>query len=135
MNLAAHESGHVTTAAVLGYQASAYVLPHRGRYTVKGRIVDPVHRAAIGLAGGLAELMIDHPLATRDEAQRFVIDSRRVSTTDWQMIGDDMHSSFHGLWLAVDILREHHAALIQIANLLDKFGEINPYEVQAICHR
>jgi hypothetical protein len=79
--------------------------------------------------------MIDHPQATPDEAQRFVIDSGRVSTTDWQMIGNEMESSFRGLYLAVDILREHHAALIQIAEMLDRFGEINPYEVSALCHK
>ena len=110
MNLSAHEAGHVIVATVIGHQASAYVLPHRGRYLVKGRVTDPTHRAAIGLAGALGELMVDQPLATRDEAQRFVIDIGRVSTTDWEMIGDEMESSFRGLWLAVDILGEHHAA-------------------------
>jgi hypothetical protein len=135
MNLSAHEAGHVLIATVLGYQASAYVLPHRGRYTVKGRVIDPTHRACIGLGGALGELMIDRPLATRDEAQRFVIESGRVSTTDWQMIGDDPESCFHGLWLAVDILREHHAALLQIAEVLREQGQITTEEVQALCHK
>lgn len=132
MNLSAHEAGHVVVAAALGYQASAYVLPHRGRYSVKGRVVDPVHRAAIGLAGALGELMIDHPRATREEAQRFCL-SGRVSTTDWEMIGDEMESSFHGLWLAVDTLREHHPALFQIAEVLQEQGQISTEEVKAIC--
>jgi hypothetical protein len=131
----AHEAGHVVVATILGYQASAIVLPNRGRYVVKGRVIEPTHRAAIGLAGALGELMIDRPLATHVEAQRFVIESGRVSTTDWEMIGSEMHSSFHGLWLAVDILREHHSALIQIAKMLEQFGEINPYEVAGICQK
>ena len=134
MTLPAHEAGHVLAATVLGYQASAYVLPHRGKYFVKGKITEPTHRAAVGLAGALGELVIDHPRATREEAQRFVIDSGRVSTTDWEMVGSEMHSSFQGLFLAVDILREHHPALIRIAKLLDRFGEVNFLEVKAECH-
>jgi hypothetical protein len=133
-NLPAHEAGHVLAATILGYQAGAYVLPHRGKYFIRGKIANPIHRAAVGLAGALGELMIDHPRATREEAQRFVIESGRVSTTDWEMIGNEMYSSFHGLWLAVDILREHHPALVKIANLLAKFGEVNFLEVQAACH-
>lgn len=134
MKISSHEAGHCVVASVFGYQTWAYVLPHRGRYIVKGRIIDPVHRAAIGLAGALGEHMIDSPRTTYEKAQRFCL-SGRVSTTDWEMVGNEMESSFRGLWLAVDTLREHHSALIQIANLLDKFGEVNPYEVQALCHK
>ena len=133
VNLPAHEAGHVLVGTVLGYQASAYVLPHRGRYSVDGKIVDPVHRAAVGLAGALGELMIHHPRVSREEAQRFVIKSGRVSTTDWEMIGSEMHSSFHGLWLTVDIIQRHHAAFLQIAKLLECFGQITPFEARAIC--
>jgi hypothetical protein len=133
MNLYAHEAGHVLVAAVFGYQAGAYVLAHRGRYKVAGRIIDPVHRAAIGLAGALGELMVHHPRASREEAQRFVIKSGRVSTTDWEMISSEMESSFCGLWLAVDIIQRHHAAFLQIAKHLECFGEIIPLEAHAIC--
>lgn len=133
VSLPAHEAGHVLIGTILSHRMSAYVLPHRGEYFVEGRIVNPVHRAAVGLGGALGELMIHHPRATREEAQRFVIQSGRVSTTDWEMIGNEMHSSFGGLWLAVDIIQRHQAALLQIAELLERFGEIFPFEAHAIC--
>jgi hypothetical protein len=133
MNRAAiHEGAHLLVLALLNYEGIAVI--NRPRCECLEPIIDPVHLAAIGLAGALGELTIDHPLTSREEARRFVVESGRVSAGDWTLIGSEKESCFQGLWLALGLLKAHHSLHIHIAETLMKRGQIHSSRVSQLRH-
>lgn len=135
MNLSSHEAGHAVVATVLGHPSCAIVTATRGQAVFEVEISNPIYKVAVGLSGKLGEFFYDNPLATAEEAHIFLSQNARFSKTDWQYIDtESVETYWDGFHLAVRLLRQHHIALVHIAKLLDKFGDVNFMEVQqALC--
>lgn len=132
MRISSHEAGHCVVATMLGYQAGAVVTPTLSRATCSD-IVDTTHRSAIALAGALGDFFYHRPNGSSEEAHRYIADGRGCSMGDWQQVSSDHDVAWAAFHLAVKTLRQHHSALVRIAELLNEFGELNFMEVHEIC--
>lgn len=135
MKISSHEAGHCVVATMLGYPAGAVVTPTRGRAIYDCHATNPTHRSAMALAGGLGDFFYDQPNGSSEEAHRYIVDGHGCSPSDWQNVATDRAVAWAAFHLAVSILRQHHFALVRVADQLGKFGEINPYEVRALCQK
>ena len=118
LRLCRHEAGHALVAGHFGVAWAAWVIPAAvpggpSMACTRFNPTDPLHEAAIGWAGALAEL---DPTATFSESESETI-AACVSVSDWNIIRTHP-DPFESLTLAASILRRNADQLAHLTGRL-----------------